>query len=159
MGTRGWNSPARIEAPSRWAGVALVAALVLALVGFAQTPPGRSLLTRAGLAGHAERYTALAFAAPARLPTVVSGSHLPLRFNLQNEEGATRSYQWTIVATAQGPPRVLAQGGAMVAKGRQLSVDRTVRVPCRGANRVRVSVQLAKPAEAIGLWVDCKAAP
>ncbi|HEY3021987.1 MAG TPA: hypothetical protein VGJ32_17440 [Solirubrobacteraceae bacterium] len=142
---------------SRLLGMAAPAAMVLVLLGAAQTPPGRSALRHAGLTERAEPYTELAFARPSELPErLPSGrTRLTVPFTLHNAEGAPRDYAWSIEALDGERRTVLARGQVRTAAGQRASVERRLAAPCRG-ERTRVEVRLARPAESIGFWAQCR---
>jgi hypothetical protein len=133
---------------------ALVCAFVIAALGFAQTAPGAAVLRKLGVAGAPERFTELSFANPNGLPGSAGSRALPVTFRLHDEEGGPRTYDWTVAAASGGAPRALAGGSTRVADGQVVQVRQSVKVPCT-TGRTRISVELLKPAESIGFWVDC----
>jgi len=136
----------------RFLGMAAAAALVVVLLGAAQTAPGRSALRHAGLLGRAEPYTELAFARPSELPQRLrtGRNRLSVPFTLHNAEGGPRAYAWTI----RSGRTVLARGSLRTAAGERAYVRGRFVAPCHD-RRTRVEVRLARPAESIGFWAQC----
>jgi hypothetical protein len=142
------------EGSRRPAGFATLAIAALAALGLAQTGPGHSAVGGLGFSSQADRFTELAFAAPARLPSRVPAgtSRVALGFDLHNAERRATSYRWSIV---QDGGTVLASGRLQLASGARAGIDRTVSVRCVPGRRIRVAVRLASPAQSIGFWTRC----
>jgi hypothetical protein len=138
---------------------AVVAILILA-VGAAQTAAGQSILRGAGLMGHADRYTELAFEHPEQLPQRLPAgrSFLRLPFTLHNAEGAARDYRWTAVARTGSGTTELAHDQTRLADGARTIVRPRFAVNCSGS-RTRVEIRLAGRSEAIGMWASCVGGP
>jgi hypothetical protein len=139
----------------RWSAVGLVA-LVLAVVGVAQTGAGQSLLRAAGLAGPPPGYTALSFTNPAQLPTQLYSREalLDASFMIRNSSTAARRYDWQIFAAWNGRTRRLAGGQATVAAGRTGQVSRDVLASC-ASGQLQIVIKLAEPRESISYWATC----
>jgi len=137
--------------------MAAAAAVVVVLLGAAQTGAGRSVLAHAGLVKPSEPYTELAFARPSQLPQRLptGRTRLTVPITLHNAEGGARRYAWTIEALTGGRRAVLARGRLQAAAGQRAAVRTRFAAPCRGA-RTRVEVRLAQPAESIGFWAQCR---
>jgi hypothetical protein len=131
------------------------AAAALAVVGFAQTGSGHSLLRSLGVVGDAERYTELSFVAPDALPARVSRGPVTMApFRLHNVEAGARTYRWQVSIVA-GPRReVAARGTIVVPRGATRDVAPPVGLACL-APRERIVVALLDPAESIDYLVGC----
>jgi hypothetical protein len=138
------------------AALGAVGAAALALLGAAQTGPGRSALRDLGVAGATEPYTELAFARPdalpARLPRGTSTVALP--FSLRDREAGAATYRWRVQVSGNGPAQTVAAGVARAVRGGTAFAAPRVRIRC-DAPRVRINVLLAGRPESIGLWAQC----
>lgn len=141
---------------------AAVVVAVLALIAVAQTAPGRSVFRTMGLTAHPARYTELAFAQPSSpgasdASTPRTGSqpqlNLGVPFVLHNVEGAPRSYDWVVDASARGQTTNVARGEVHLTAGQRVEVK--PHVACNYRGRVRIEVRLASPAQSIGFWTEC----
>ncbi len=141
---------------ARWWGFAGLTAAAVTAAGVAQTPAGHSALASAGLFNKPASYTSLAFAAPQSLPGRLRSTHqnLGVSFVIRNSSGASHSYQWSITALRHGHPRRVAAGGVRVRPGSAATVTRQVTTSCAGG-RLRLAVNLSRPAEAIDFWTAC----
>ena len=124
--------------------------------GVAQTSAGHSALASAGLFTEPASYTALAFTAPQSLPEQLRSPHpdLDVSFVIRNSSGRPRSYQWSITVLRDGRSRRAAAGGIRIPAGSAATVARRVATECAGG-RLRVAVNLSRPAESIDYWTAC----
>jgi len=141
---------------ARWWGLAGLTAAAVTAAGVAQTPAGHSALASAGLFNKPARYTSLAFAAPQSLPEQLRSTHqnLGVSFVVRNSSGASPSYQWSITVLRHGHSQRVAAGGVRVRAGSAATVTRQVATSCAGG-RLRVAVNLSRPAESIDFWTAC----
>lgn len=141
---------------ARWWGLAGLIAAAVTAAGVAQTSAGHSALASAGLFDEPASYTALSFAAPQSLPEQLSSTHanLDASFVIRNSSGGLRSYQWSITVLRDGRSRRVASGQVDVAAGSAATVAGPVTITCAGG-RLRVAVNLRRPAESIDFWTAC----
>jgi len=141
---------------ARWWGLAGLTAAAVTAAGVAQTPAGHSALASAGLFNAPASYTALSFAAPQSLPEQLPSAHANLNasFVIRNSSGGARGYQWSITVRRHGHTRRVASGAVRVPTGSAATVSRRVATACAGA-RLRVAVNLSRPAESIDFWTAC----
>lgn len=141
---------------ARWWGFAGLIAATVTAAGVAQTPAGHAALASTGLFDEPASYTALSFAAPQALPEQLPSAHANLNasFVIRNSSGGSRSYQWSITVLRDGHSRRVASGEARVAAGSAVTVASRVAASCTGG-RLRVAVNLTRPAESIGFWTAC----
>jgi hypothetical protein len=129
--------------------LALAIAVVVALAIFAQTGAGQDTLTRLGVVGPSEHYTALALVQPLRLP-----GHLPrtptavkVPFTITNRQGRPESYRWQIVV--KGATTQTLQGGDVRLRvAQQAYIDPRLILTC-SSKRLSVDIRLAS-----GEYVD-----
>jgi hypothetical protein len=141
---------------ARWWGLAGLIAAAVTAAGVAQTPAGHSALARAGLFEEPASYTALAFSAPQSLPEQLQSPRqdMDVSFVIRNSSGRYRGYQWSITVLRDGRSRRVAAGGIRVSSGSAATVARRVATSCAGG-RIRVAVNLSRPAESIDYWTAC----
>ncbi len=141
---------------ARWWGLAGLTAAVVTAAGVAQTPAGHSVLASAGLFSEPARYTALSFAAPQSLPEQLRSTHahVDASFVIRNSSGGSRSYRWSITVRRDGHTQRAASGTARVRAGSAVTVPQRVATSCTGG-RLRVAVNLTRPAESIDFWTAC----
>jgi hypothetical protein len=142
---------------ARWWGLAGLIAAAVTAAGVAQTSAGHSVLARAGLFEEPANYTALAFTAPQSLPEQLRSPHpdLDVSFVIRNSSGHSRSYQWSITVLRDGRSRRVAAGGIRVPAGAGATVARRLATSCPDG-RLRVAVNLNRPAESIDYWTACQ---
>ncbi len=140
-------------------------AIVMLLVGLAQTPGGHHLTTALGLSAPAEPFTELYFTRPSA-PAAESGSsnaRATVSFVIHNKGHVEMRYTWTISAGASREP---ATGTVRLDAGQRTTVRRQVASGCRSARSagrqahtkpVRVRVSLKSPMESIDYWQTCDA--
>jgi hypothetical protein len=131
-----------------------LAAACLALLGFAESGPGQTLLRDAGLTSASPSYSSISFAYPSALPaTVADSASFRAPFDVHNASSRPQAYRWRA-----------AVAGSTIAAGRaRLPANATFRFnpklslsPCNG--RVRVNIRIAgSPRDAIGFWTRCAA--
>ena len=134
----------------------LLGAVILAVVGLAQTRQGHALLADAGLYKAPASYTELSFTEPGALPSALAkpSGIVKVSFSIHNVSGDSRSYQWSVVLVDAGRSKVGASGTAATpAQGRTV-VTRSVAASCAGG-RLQVVARLASPAESISFWMTC----
>ena len=143
----------------RWGGPFALIAIVVLIVGLAQTRPGYALLRDAGLYKEPTSYTELAFAAPASLPAQLTSkeTRVKVAFLIHNVSGASRDYHWSIVLGHAGRSKVAAAGAVSAPAQGQATVAKTVPLACTGG-RIQVAVRLADPAQSIDFWATCSPA-
>ena len=73
---------------------------------------------------------------------------------IRNSSGGSRSYQWSITVRRDGRTRHVASGAVRVRAGSAATVARRVATACAGG-RLRVAVNLSRPAESIDFWTAC----
>ena len=141
---------------ARWWGLAGLIAATVTAAGVAQTPAGHSALASAGLFNEPASYTALSFAAPQSLPDQLRSAHagVDASFVIRNSTGGSRSYQWSITILRDGHTRHVASGAVRARAGSAVTVARHVATSCTGG-RLRVAVNLTRPAESIDFWTAC----
>jgi hypothetical protein len=141
----------------RWSALLLVILVVLC-AGLAQTNPGHSVLADMGLYEAAPSYAELAFTDAGSLQNFVTAERasVSLSFGIHNVSGATRTYQWSILAVHEGTSKRAASGDVIVPAQGRATVAKSVRVTCP-AGRDQMVVRLASPAESINFWVACPA--
>jgi hypothetical protein len=134
----------------------LLAAVVLACAGLAQTRPGHAALASAGLYEEPATYSELAFSTPDALPSALtkSGASVKVSFGIRNVSSDPRSYDWSIALVRSGKSQVKASGTAPAPAQGQTEITRSVAAACVGG-RVQVVVRLANPAESISFWMTC----
>jgi hypothetical protein len=140
----------------------LAAATALAVVGFLQTPAGRSGLHAVGATGSAGGFTELAIARGPK--ATVSGRTLDVTFAIaiHDVQGAAVDYRWrlvTIGGRATGsPPR---SGTVSIGPGLRRTVQLRAAVRCDdGAARTWVGARVdPQPAQSVGTWLACPGAP
>jgi hypothetical protein len=139
----------------RWP-LLLLAAIVLACAGLAQTQPGHAALRAVGLYEEPATYAELAFTAPSALPSTLAkpGARVKVSFGVHNVSADPRSYQWSIVLVHAGVSRLKASGVKLTPPEGRITITRSVTAACTGG-RVQVVVRLASPAESIGFWMTC----
>jgi hypothetical protein len=137
-------------------GVTLVAAMVLAAIGLAQTASGRTFLRDSGLEGGDERYTELAFAHPTKVPEWLDSYRpkLDLPVALHNAEGESRTYHWTATVRHGDRTKVLDRGTVTLAADGRATIEPKVEFSCR-SGRVRVDIAVDHPKQAVGAWMRC----
>ena len=133
----------------------MLAAVVLATAGLAQTSPVHALLRRLGLEKSAA-YTELAFTRPQSLPEPLTSrtAVVDMPFEIHNVSPASRTYRWSIMVIRGGHDHRVASGTARVPAGRTTTVRPAVAVSCVNG-RVRFEVVLASPRESIDFWTAC----
>jgi hypothetical protein len=141
---------------ARWWGLAGLTAAAVTAAGVAQTPAGHSALASAGLFSEPASYTALSFATPQSLPEQLRSTHANLgaTFVIRNSSGGSRSYEWSVTLLRDGHTHRLASGTVRVRAGSAVTVPQRVATSCAGG-RLRVAVNLTRPAESIGFWTAC----
>lgn len=137
----------------------LLAVIILACVGFAQTSQGHAVLATAGLYEEPATYTELAFTTPGALPSTLptSNASVKVSFGIHNVSSGQRSYNWSIETVHLGVSQVKASGAVLTAAQAQAVVTRSV-VPACTSGRVEIVVRLASPAESIIFWMTCPSA-
>jgi hypothetical protein len=149
MRFRGWKI--------QWLAAGLLAALVIAAVGLAQTATGSSVLSSAGLKAAPVRYTELAFKHPTLLPEKFPDGkfkvHAP--FTLHNAEGRSFTYHWIVQEIDGNDATTVASGASHAAKDETFPVNPVMKLECTHAGRVKVVVRLKQPARTIGWWGEC----
>jgi hypothetical protein len=137
--------------------VALLVGAAL-LLGLAQTSAGTDALGSLGLRSEAAGFTELAFKASGSLPKHVdSPTDQPrIPFIVGNQEGSARTYAWTVEQRIAGGGAVeLAHGTTRkLENASSIAITPDVTVRCT-AQRVRVVVKLADPAQSIAFWTRC----
>jgi hypothetical protein len=130
-----------------------VLVLIASATTFAQSRTGQRALADVGVGSVPNRYTELAFASPARLPSRVhrTSRRLHTPFTITNRERAARTYHWEIVAT-DVHTQMLNAGAAYVAQGQRVYLDPVTRVGC--SRRTRITVGLSS-GQHIDYWADC----
>jgi uncharacterized membrane protein len=166
-----WVTGARALGGSRQLVSAGVLAVVLVVVGLAQTAVGRRTTRSLGLSAPRQAFTELYFDTPQRDATYVqspqpAGSGRTPVFVIQNDEHRSMGYRWTVSVGGQ----VRLTGTADVGAGRLDTVSPAVVVRCPAAPRSRrgkrsaahisgtvipVAVSLAEPPLSIRYLVDC----
>ncbi|WP_344449815.1 hypothetical protein [Actinocorallia aurantiaca] len=141
---------------TRWSGGVVTVALLLA----AQTGPGQSLLTAAGLRQAPEGFTELAFANPHALPELVlSTTVLPLpEFTIRNRTGHARDYGWTVTLTAGTETRLVAKGRVRAAHDGTAVVEPFSTFQC-GTGEFTLAVRLEGSGESIDHRSACTSDP
>lgn len=124
-------------------GLGIVAALVVfqfALGGVAR---------RLHVVATPQHFTELSFAHPNQLRQLgTGGTRVPVSFVVHNEEGARRSYRWSVVASGPAVRRTVTSGVLALAAGRSARTDLEVPV-ARLAGATLLTVRLTDPAESI----------
>jgi hypothetical protein len=149
MRSRGW----RIQ----WLAAGLLAGVVIAAVGLAQTATGTSLLRKAGLTEPPPRYTELAFAHPTLLPEKFPDGVFKIRapFTLHNAEGRDYTYHWIVQQIDGKQARTVAGGASHATADETLPVNPRMKLDCRHPGRMKVIVRIQRPDRSIGWWGDC----
>lgn len=141
-----------------WLAPAVLALAVLGL-GLAQTGPGRSVLETLNLIKPREPFTELYFTQPRALAAVTQGvtpgrvAHVS--FVINNSEGHSLTYSWTIAAGA----RTRAIGTVTLRSGASADITRTLYRVCPRALSTRpvdIRVTLSHPAQSISFWEACR---
>jgi hypothetical protein len=141
-------------------GLLAAAIAALAVLGFAQTGPGRDALASAGLTGRDEGWTSLSFANALTLPRDLHkiAGHRGLAFVVENRHGGPRRYRWRIEATApSGRTRTLAHGRVALAAGERRRLAPVLGQACAGpdGSSRRTRVVLAPPHHEIAYRAGC----
>jgi hypothetical protein len=133
----------------------VLAAVVLAAAGLAQTSPGHALLRRLGFEKSAA-YTELAFTRPQSLPEQLTSRTVvvDVPFEIHNVSPASRDYRWSIMVVRGGHGHHVASGHTRVPAGRTTTVGPAVAISCVNG-RLRLQVVLASPHESIYFWTAC----
>jgi hypothetical protein len=141
----------------QWLAAGLLAALIVAAVGLAQTAGGKSVLRKAGLVDKPARYTELSFAHPQLLPEKFPDGRFKIHapFIVHNNEGRGYTYHWVVLEIDGRTTKRVASGASHGAEGETFPVNPTMKLECTHAGRVHVSVQVQRPARSIGWWADC----
>ena len=137
----------------------LLAAIVLTVVGMAQTQQGHAVLADIGLYKTPAPYTELAFSEPGALPSALAkpSGTVNVSFSIHNVSDDPRSYQWSVVLVHAGESKVKASGSVLTpAQGRTV-VTRSLAATCTGSP-LQVVARLASPAQSISFWMTCPAA-
>jgi hypothetical protein len=140
---------------NKWS-VLVLAALVVASAGLAQTSAGHGLLRDIGLSQTPASYTELAFTDPQALPTQLGSEHaaINMSFGIHNVSDSSRTYRWSIELVRSGRSSLKAAGVVSTPAYGRATVDKTVTTSCAGG-RLEVVADLASPAESIDLWLTC----
>jgi hypothetical protein len=134
--------------------VIAVGAIALAVLGAAQTGAGAEVLRDSGLAAQPERFSALAFAQPERLPTAISdGAEARIGFTVANREAGDRTYRWRL-STAAG---TIDSGRLPVRKGETSVATAAGSVNCAGP-KTRLVLRLERPHRELAVNARCKTA-
>ena len=140
----------------RWRSAIALAVLVMLAVGLGQTGPGRSVLRKAGLLGGPASYTSLAFLHPQSLNEQLGSKRadVAVSFVIHNAGGVPQDYRWAVLLAQGQRTRSIGSGSVRVGSGRAAAITRPAKIFCtRG--RVRIAVNLARPAEWIDAWLTC----
>lgn len=140
---------------NRWY-LLLLAAIVLACVGLAQTQQGHAALGAAGLYEKPAAYTELTFTTPGALSSTLtkSGASVKVSFGIHNVSDNPRSYNWSIALVRSGVSQIKASGAALTTAQGRTAITRPVVAACV-SGRVQVVVRLASPVESISFWMTC----
>ena len=140
----------------QWWGVAVLVAVIAAAAGLAQTRDGHEILQKAGLFAGPTSYTSLAFQQPQALPEQLQRKRVNVNvsFVIRNAGNVPRGYQWSVLLVQGGHSHLVSSGGVRVGSGRAAAITRLAEISCtRG--RVRIVVNVARPAEFIDAWTAC----
>lgn len=138
-----------------WLPLAIVAVVVAASLGFAQSDPGHAVLRSWGISSPSQSYTELAFTNPDQPWTRTGHRSLQTSFWVHNVEGAARTYHWTVTTRVSGAAaHAVASGHFPLANGASRTLSLVVPAICAAA-RQRVDVSLDGAGETIGFWVGC----
>lgn len=145
---------------SRWSRWSLALVLgVIAIIGLAQTSPGRAGLRAIGLVRPVASFSALYFTHPqqiqVQLPT--GPVTVPVSFSIRNDTSQAQSYQWSVVLVDGVDTKHVASGAATVKQGDVATVAKKVSGTC-WSGELQVVVRLAVPAESIDFYAGCSAA-
>ncbi|GAA3227946.1 hypothetical protein [Actinocorallia longicatena] len=140
--------------PARKSLIAL--AVLLMVLGGAQTPPGGTVLRALGLTAEPPAYTELSFTTPAALPDFVQAGAVPehASFEIRNRGTTAQDYRWSVYVE-RGKRRVKAGSGALrLGPG----AARTLKPPALRCTSgpVRVVVQLDGRTERITFHSVCQ---
>jgi hypothetical protein len=155
---------------SRWkvATSAVIIALVLAAVGFAQTHAGRHVTSSLGVGAPRQAFTAIYFTAPGTVGSEPLQARRGIAFAtvsfwIANHTHGPMSYRWSIRATRQTP---VATGINGARAGHAALVNQVIAVRCSSRHvagrrgrvpsrfRIRVAVN-SNPPESISYWETC----
>lgn len=134
----------------------MIAVIVLAF-GLAQTNPGHAILRKTGLFEEPASYTSLAFLHPQHLPPEQLKSKqvtVGVSFVIHNTGGVGHDYQWSVSLIQGERIRRAVAGSIRIAPGRGITITRAVRISCV-SGKVKIVVNLARPAEFIDAWATC----
>jgi hypothetical protein len=137
----------------------LLLTTVLAAGVLSQTPPGRSMLRVASVAGVAAAYTELAFAAPQDLPSQLAAAEVTTlpTFQIHNVTGEARVYRWSVTLSSTGGAVQSKTGEAPIADGKRAMISPVLKVDCR-PGPLTATIRLASSGESIKFTTDCLAA-
>lgn len=150
QGTRGGQDEATSLPVARpgYGRLGVVAAGVVALALLFQFP-AHALERRLGVLPVSEPFTELYFAHPTDLPARAGAGRLvSLPFVLDNREGRSYLYRWSVVAVAGTRRRLLERGSARVANGRSTLVPLEISGG-RLSGSSTVEIRLERPTQSI----------
>jgi hypothetical protein len=128
----------------------------VALLGLAQTQPGRSVLRSGGLSSHDTPFTELAFADPNAVPASLQTVKRPVGglvpFVIRNREGTDRQYTWALTVGDATARRTVERGRIDVPANAQAYVNPRAPLSCRSRH---VVISLGDPRLFIDLNVTC----
>jgi hypothetical protein len=138
-------------------------AVLVAAAALAQTPAGHAVLRGTGLEQASPSYAALSFAQPQSLPARLPGPHTTVHvpFTIRNDSAATQSYQWSLKAArigrhVTGLATRPVSGRTTLAPGAAATMNPALPLTCTGG-QLRVTIQIARPAESIDFLASCAA--
>lgn len=142
-------------------GVVVAAAVLL---GLAQTGPGRSALTSAGLVPAPDPFLELYFADPGQHTAKITApvGQVPVSFVVRSHATAVQRQGWTISVSDGQTTTAAATGSVTLGPGAQEAFAERVEVPCDAvatASRSSVTVSLDGTAQQIVFWLECQPAP
>jgi hypothetical protein len=135
----------------------ITASVVLVLVAgattLAQSKTGQRALAHVGVGSAPTRYTELAFASPATIPSTLHRipRSLHAAFTITNRERGVATYHWEITAT-DVRTRVLHTGDVYVGQGDRVYLNPMIKLGC--SRRTRITVRLSS-GQHIDFWADC----
>jgi hypothetical protein len=141
-----------------WPGVVAIVAVAAVVAGMCQTRVGHVMLRKVGLFEEPTNFTSLAFLHPQSLPKQLESKRANVRvsFVIRNSGSTSRDYKWSVLLIHEGHIRRL-DGGKRVVSGGAAIITRSAEISCK-RGRVRIVVNLARPAESIDAWTACQSA-
>jgi|GEM_PF-1517403 len=139
---------------TRWRGMGALIAVVAVAAGISQTTAGHAALRKAGLFEEPTSYTSLAFLQSLPEQLASKRANIDISFMIHNAGTTPRDYQWSVLLVRKGRTHRMAAGALRVASRDGAAITRFAEISCTGG-RVRIVVNLARPAESIDAWTAC----